>query len=156
MSEEDKEAESGRVELNRLSRELKGNTLFVYWFMLRSNESYSAREIQRRVGISSSSLSLHHLNKLIELGLVRIDDNGRYVISKKIKPGLLSLFVGSGHFFVPRFVFYSLFTTSLLFSCCFLFWSYIDTASRLLIVILSVVSAVFWIESFRLWKIQPV
>jgi predicted DNA-binding transcriptional regulator len=86
---EDDERDSSQ--LDTLSRELKGNTLIVYWFLLRHNKPYSAREIQRSVGISSASLALHHLNKLIELGLVGTDDDGQYVVTKRISPGLLSL-----------------------------------------------------------------
>ncbi len=144
-----------RLQLDTLSRELKGNTLLVYWYLLRHNKPYSAREIQRSVGISSTSLALHHLNKLIELGLVGTDD-GQYIVTKKISPGLLSLFVGSGRFFIPRFVFYSVFTSSVLAACIFLFWPYPSTESVLLVIMLSIVSVVFWVESFKLWKIQPV
>ncbi len=139
-----------------LASQLNGNTLVVYWFMLRNSKPYSAREIQRKTGISSSSLALHHLNKLISLGLVGTDSEGRYVISRRIRPGLLSLFVGSGRLFIPRFVFYSVFTTVLLLSSLFLFLTHLDTASILLIMSLSIVSLMLWVETVRLWKVQPI
>ena len=151
---EDEEHDSSQ--LDTLSHELKGNALLVYWYMLRRNKPYSSREIQRGVGISSASLALHHLNKLIELGLVSTDDEGRYVAAKKVKPGLLSLFMGSGRLFIPRFVFYSMFTTTVLISCVYLFWPFPTAESVLLIIMLLIVSTVFWIESFKLWKMQPV
>lgn len=139
-----------------LASQLNGNTLVIYWFMLRSNKPYSAREIQRRTGISSSSLALHHLNKLISLSLVSTDTEGRYVVRQRIHPGLLSLFVGSGRLFLPRFVFYSVFTTALLSSSVLLFWSHLDTASIILILSLSIVSVMLWFESLKLWRAQPV
>lgn len=154
-----KDGEIEKVDSSRfetLSYELKGNTLLIYWFMLRNSNPSTSREIQRSVGISSSSLALHHLNKLIELGLVGIDDDGKYTVICKIRPGLLSLFVGSGRFFIPRFVFYSAFTSSLLVSTILLFWPFPDTASVLLLITLLFVNTIFWIESFKLWKIQPV
>lgn len=152
----DEEKGDTASQLDTLSRELKGNTLLVYWYLLRHNEPYSSREIQRGAGISSASLALHHLNKLIELGLVGTDDDGRYIATKKVRPGLLGLFIGAGRLFIPRFVFYSVFTSSALFSCMYLFWPFSSTESILLIIMLLVVSVVFWFESFELWKIQPV
>ncbi len=151
---EDDEHDSSQLDM--LSHELKGNTLLVYWYLLRHNKPYSAREIQRSVGISSASLALHHLNKLIELGLVGTNDDGEYIVTKRTSPGLLSLFVGSGRLFIPRFVFYSVFSSSVLAACIFLFWPYPSTESVLLLIMLSIVSVVFWVESFKLWTIQPI
>ncbi len=141
---------------DQLSRELKGNTLIVYWFMIRSNKPFSAREIQRKVGLSSSSLSLHHLNKLIELGLVRTNREGQYLIAKKIRPGLLSLFIGSGFLFAPRFIFYAVFMTGVLLSSILFLSIPLDFLGFLYISILTLCTALFWIESYKLWKIQPI
>lgn len=152
----EEENEDTASQVDRLSYELKGNTLLVYWYMLRHNKPYSSREIQRGVGISSASLALHHLNKLIELGLVSTDDEGRYVAAKKVKPGLLSLFMGSGRLLIPRFVFYSVFTSSVLVSCVSLFWPFPTAESVLLIIMLLIISIVFWAESYKLWNMQPV
>jgi hypothetical protein len=156
VSSDVEDENGGRTRPENLAGLLNGNTLKVYWFMLRSNKPYSAREIQRRTGISSSSLALHHLNKLTDLGLVGTDGEGRYLVLQKIRPGLLSLFVGSGRLFIPRFVFYSVFTTILLTSSLFLFLGHLDTASILLILSLLVTSAMLWFETMRLWKAQPV
>ena len=142
-------------DLESLHGELKGNTLLMYWFMLRENRPHSAREIQRRVGLSSSSLSLHHLNKLIDLGLVRTDAEGRYLVARVIRPGLLNLFIGTGRLFVPRFIFYAVFNTGLLISSLYLFWPPADAASFILVLSLLVSSFVFWAESVKIWRAQP-
>jgi hypothetical protein len=136
--------------------DLGGKALMVYWFMLRSNRSLTAREIQRSIGLSSSSLSLHHLNKLIGLGLVSKDAEGRYLVSRKVRPGLLGLFVGQGRAFFPRFVFYAVFTTSFLVSSLYLLWFRMDDTSLLLVVALLFSSAAFWLESARAWRMQPI
>ena len=34
--------------------DLKGNTLLIYWYMIRANKPLGAREIQRNTGLSSS------------------------------------------------------------------------------------------------------
>jgi hypothetical protein len=137
-------------------RDLQGNTLIVYWFLLRSDKTYSAREIQRKTGISSSSLALHHLNKLIDLGLVKKDNYGEYSVARKVNPGLLSLFSGKGRSFMPRFVFYAAFSIGLLLSSIYLFYYRLSTASVILIISNAVFSLIFCVESIRLWRNQPV
>lgn len=139
-----------------LSKELKGNTLTIYWFLLRSDESYSAREIQRRTGISSPSLALHHLNRLIDLGLAKKDQHGEYSVARRVSPGLLSLFSGKGKSFVPRFVFYAVLSSGLLLSAVYMFYDRPNTAAVLLILVLVVFSVIFWFESLRIWQNQPI
>ena len=139
-----------------LQKELKGNTLIIYWFLLRSDESYSAREIQRKTGVSSPSLALHHLNRLIDLGLVKKDQHGEYSVAQRVSPGLLSLFSGKGKSFVPRFMFYALLSSGLLLSAVYMFYDRLDTAAVLLIMALAIFSVIFWLESLRIWRIQPI
>ncbi len=150
--EDDQSEERSDDELLQL---LRGNTLLVYWFLLRNNRSYTAREVQRRTGISSSSLALHHLNKLIQAELVKVDDDGLYAVGRRVKPGILSLYVGTGRLLVPRFLFYSLFVTALLFSSYFVFSSRIDATMVVLILSLSIIGAFLWFETWALWKNQP-
>lgn len=144
------------IDLETIAKEMKGNTLIIYWFMLRINEPHSAREIQRRTGVSSSSLALHHLNKLIDLGLVTKDQHGEYLIARKVSPGLLSFFLVTGNAFVPRFVFYAVLSTGLLLSSLYMFLYHLTTASIILIASLAIFSFIFWFESIRVWRIQPV
>jgi hypothetical protein len=144
------------IESDLSFRDLQGNTLIVYWFLLRSDETFSAREIQRRTGISSSSLALHHLNKLIDLGLVKKDNHGEYSVAKRVNPGLLSLFSGQGKSFIPRFVFYAALSSGLLLSSVYLFYYRLSTASVLLILSMAIFTIIFWGESFRIWRKQPI
>ncbi len=147
-------SESGDSDIS--IKDVQGNTLIVYWFLLKSDGTHSAREIQRKTGISSSSLALHHLNKLIELGLVKKDIHGEYSVARKINLGILSLFSGKGKIFVPRFVFYAAFSSGLLLSSIYLFYYRLNTASVLLISSLLVFSIIFWVETLRIWRNQPV
>ena len=49
---------------------LKGNTLRVYWFLLRAPKGVvGARQTQRQLGFSSPALAVYHLDKLNELEL---------------------------------------------------------------------------------------
>ncbi len=142
-------------DFDRIANELKGNTLLIYWLMLRQDRPHRAREIQRIAGLSSSSLALHHLSKLIELGLVTNDTEGYYILKRRIRPGLLSLFVGTGRLFVPRFVFYGTLNTALLVSCMYIFGWQIDSAILVLMLVLLINCIIFWIESIRMWRLQP-
>jgi len=48
-----------------IAAELKGKTLLVYMYLLRSTEpTVGVREVQRSLGFSSPSVSSYHLNKL--------------------------------------------------------------------------------------------
>lgn len=143
------------TDLDMLSKDLKGNSLFIYWFLMRNDRPFGAREIQRKVGLSSSSLALHHLNKLIELGLVKTNRDGQYLLATKIRPGILSLFVGTGILFMPRFAFYAIFMTGLLISSLIALPFPTDTVGVLYIFTLIFCTLVFWLETCRIWRLQP-
>jgi predicted DNA-binding transcriptional regulator len=142
-------------EPSEIDVQLRGNTLIVYWYMVRSNRPLGAREIQRAVGLSSSSLALHHLNKLIELELVGKDEYGGYVITRRVNPGLLGFFVGTGRLLIPRFVLYAFFYTGLLVSCLLVFFTHLDAVVITLLVSLMVSTLIFWFETAKMWKSQP-
>jgi predicted DNA-binding transcriptional regulator len=152
-----KEQEEGPSidELSQIAEQLRGNTLIVYWYMVRTNKPLGAREIQRAVGLSSSSLVLHHLNKLIGLGLVGKDNYGAYVVARRVRSGLLGFFIGTGRLFVPRFILYAVFYTGFLVSASLLFLFRIDTTVLILLVSLTVSMLVFWFETVRMWRVQP-
>jgi len=72
---------------------LKGNTLRVYWFLLRSsNGVVGARETQRALKFSSPALAVYHLDKLTELGLAE-KTYGEYRLVKAVNVGVLKQFV---------------------------------------------------------------
>ena len=55
----------------KISSELKGNTLRAYWVLLSSTDGVvGVRELQRRLGFSSPGLAAYHLNKLTDMKLV--------------------------------------------------------------------------------------
>lgn len=141
--------------INPDNQELNGNTLSIYWFMFRENKPYSSREIQRRVGISSSSLALHHLNKLMDMGLVTTDDYGAYVLARRVRSGLLSLYVGSGRLFMPRFALYAAVSTGFLLSYLLLLIIYLNPAGLILIVGHILITIMLWIETIRILRLQP-
>lgn len=60
---------------------LAGTTLKVYRFIFRQGRPVGVRDIQRGLGLSSPSVALYHIRKLVDAGLVREDSEG-YVVDK--------------------------------------------------------------------------
>jgi len=75
---------------------LRGKTLTVYLYLLRHGKAIGVREIQKALGFSSPSVAFHHLDKLVELGVVEKDQYERYVLAKKVDTGILHSFVSIG------------------------------------------------------------
>lgn len=96
-----------------LERDVAGqyNTFRVYVYMMKAKKGTS-REVYRALGMSSPSLALLHLEKLMNLGLVE-KDYGTYTISTTQRIGVLKFFHLIGRWFVPRSFFYFLFFASM-------------------------------------------
>jgi predicted DNA-binding transcriptional regulator len=62
---------------------LKGTTLRVYRYMLKQRGPVGISQVQRDLGLSSSSVSQYHIRKLLQMGLVR-EEQGGYVIDKVV------------------------------------------------------------------------
>ncbi|MHA1770876.1 MAG: helix-turn-helix domain-containing protein [Candidatus Thorarchaeota archaeon] len=149
---------SDEVSLEDLAKALKGKTLQVYWYMLRHPVPMTAREIQRGTRLSSPSLSMHHLERLKNLGLVDKDVHGQYTIRRDVRVGVLNLFVGRGRLMVPRYLFYATFYTSItasLLTVAFLTNSVTNWLSITLIIILLSLDVLLWTETLRIWREQP-
>jgi hypothetical protein len=146
--------EAKREEFDKLSSVLKGTTLKVYWYILRNPKQSSLREIQKGANLSSPSLATYHLDKLVELGLVEIDRHGLFHLKQTVKVGVLRLFVGSGVFLLPRFLFYAIFYSSVLplflFSVPFVF----GPISLILILVLLFGAITNWIETAKAWRME--
>ncbi|MCF2137390.1 MAG: helix-turn-helix domain-containing protein [Candidatus Thorarchaeota archaeon] len=149
---------SDEASLEDLAKALKGKTLQVYWYMLRHPVPMTAREIQRGTRLSSPSLSMHHLERLKNLGLVDKDVHGQYTIRRDVRVGVLNLFVGRGRLMVPRYLFYATFYTSItasLLTVAILTNSITNWLSVTLIIILLSLDVLLWTETLRIWREQP-
>lgn len=95
---------------------LRGLTLKVYKFILKSDRPIGIREVQRALNLSSPTLALYHMNKLEEAGLIKKELNG-YVADRIVLENLVRL----RRFLIPRNFFYTVFlVTSLVFLLVFL------------------------------------
>jgi hypothetical protein len=133
---------------------LKGNTLRVYWFMLRSsNGVVGARETQRSLKFSSPALAVYHLDKLTELGLAE-KTNGEYRLVKAVNVGVLKQFVRFGAFMLPRhFLYATMFTTLMIFYLIQL--NRVDFYSAFALVLGLLATGIMWFETVTAWKQKP-
>jgi len=122
---------SREFDLALLESELKGKTLLVYWHLLKSSGSrVGVREVQRKLGFSSPSVAVYHLDKLMSLGLVEKTVTGEYVLISEVKTGLLRFFTRLGRFLVPRYLFYSVWFTTMLISYIIFYGQSLRTQHR--------------------------
>jgi DNA-binding transcriptional ArsR family regulator len=138
-----------------IEAELKGKTLLVYMYILRSKEPLvGVREVQRALGFSSPSVSSYHLNKLQELGLVE-NERGDYRIVREIKVGVLRQFVSLGGVMLPRFLFYAVLMTTMLITYMLQF-PFVPTRQQVTTLLLGAVpTIVLWYETARVWRERP-
>ncbi|MCW4009134.1 MAG: winged helix-turn-helix domain-containing protein [Candidatus Bathyarchaeota archaeon] len=88
---------------------LKGTTLEVYRFLLKSNKPVGIRELQRALKMSSPSVATYHLTKLEDAGLLK-RENGNFAVAKY----LLENSVKISRFLIPRYFFYAVFAVAVL------------------------------------------
>jgi len=135
---------------------LKGTTLRVYWHLLRSGKPTSIRRVQRELGLSSPSVASYHLEKLLDMGLVRRNSMGDYELGKTVSLEVLSSFVRISQLMIPRYVFYTIFFFTLL--IVFLV-EYAPTLSIQGIFALAFGVSGFVItayETWRQWRLKPI
>ena len=138
----------------KVASELKGNTLRVYWELLRSSDGVvGVREVQRSLDFSSPALASYHLNKLEELGLVE-KKHGDYHLIREVRVGILKQFLKLGAFMLPRYILYAtMFTTLLVF---FLFnLRDLNFYSLFALVFGILATGILWYETIRVWRQRP-
>ena len=88
---------------------LRGTTLEVYRFLLKSNKPVGTRELQRALNLSSPSVATYHLSKLEDAGILKREGGG-FTVSKY----LLENSVKVSRFLIPRYFFYAVFAITVL------------------------------------------
>ncbi len=139
-----------------IESQLKGKTLQIYWYLLRDPSSkVGVREVQRSLNLSSPSVAAHHLDKLLSLGLVKKTLRGEYFVSQEVKVGLLKFFTRMGRFLVPRYLFYSLWLSTMLVIYLVLYQptGSVHNIAALLFGIIA--NVILWFETVRLWREKP-
>jgi len=139
---------------DKIESELKGNTLRVYWMLLRSQTgTIGVREVQRALRFSSPALASYHLTKLEELGLVE-KTNGEYRLKREVRVGVLKQFTKLGTFMLPRYTLYAaLLTTLLVFYLTQL--REVNFYSVFALIFGLLATGIFWYETLRVWRQKP-
>lgn len=142
------------MEEERVESELKGNTLRVYWLLLRSKGGVvGVREAQRSLEFSSPALAAYHLSKLEELGLV-VKERGDYRLVREVRVGVLKQFMKVGTLMLPRYVLYAtMFTTLLVFYLSQLGELNFHSVFALVFGVFG--TGILWYETLRVWRQRP-
>jgi len=147
---------SREFDLALLESELKGKTLLVYWHLLKAPGSkVGVREVQRKLGFSSPSVAVYHLDKLMSLGLVEKTITGEYVLISEVKTGLLRFFTRLGSFLVPRYLFYSVWFTTMLISYILFYGQSFCIHNIAALVFGLSASSILWFETVRVLREKP-
>ena len=147
---------SREFDLALLESELKGKTLLVYWHLLKSSGSkVGVREVQRKLGFSSPSVAVYHLDKLMSLGLVEKTVTGEYVLISEVKTGLLRFFTRLGRFLVPRYLFYSVWFTTMLISYIIFYGQSLCVHNTVALIFGLSASSILWFETVRVLREKP-
>ncbi len=142
------------MEDDKIESELKGNTLRVYWTILKSQTgTVGVRKLQRTLKFSSPALASYHLTKLEELGLVE-KANGEYRLKREIRVGALKQFAKLGSFMMPRYIFYAALLTTLLAFYLTQFRE-INFYSVFGLILGLISASILWYETLRVWRQKP-
>jgi len=140
----------------KLEYALRGKAWRVYWFLLKSGRPMSVREVQRALHYSSPSVAQHHLEQLRELGLVcKHDIGGHYYLVGEVKIGVLRHFVKLGRLLFPRYFFYAVFSTTFYAAYLTMLMQSLSWENLFITVFGAAVSAIFWYEAVRVWRLRP-
>ena len=131
---------------------LRGKTHTVYLYLLKHGKAIGVREIQKELGFSSPSVAFHHLDKLVELGVVEKDQYDRYVLARKVDSGILHSFVSIAGLNLPRLGFYAAFFTTIAVA-----YFLVNRGSLDLYALIGTVggAVIFWYEAWRVWRRKP-
>ncbi|MBS7659814.1 MAG: ArsR family transcriptional regulator [Candidatus Bathyarchaeia archaeon] len=144
------------IDEEKLEYSLRGNAWKVYWLLLKNGRPMSVREVQKALRFSSPSVAQHHLEQLRELGLVAKQDvGGHYVLVEEVKIGILRHFVKLGRMLFPRYLFYAIFSTTLLILYFILIMQSFTRESLFIMVFGLAATAIFWYETMRIWSMKP-
>ena len=142
------------IDQEEVDSQLKGNTLKVYLFLLKSSSSsVGIRGVQRALKFSSPTLAQYHLEKLRELGLIR-KESAEYLLTSDVKVGVLRQFYRFGTLLVPRFVLYAVLFTALLGFLPFIVTE-ITLVAAFAFMLSALGAAIFWYEAVKALRERP-
>jgi predicted DNA-binding transcriptional regulator len=142
------------IDREKVAAELKGTTLRVYWYALKKDK-IGVRELQRGLGLSSPSVALHHIDKLVRMNLLVKGEDGSYHITEKVEVDIVKQFVRLGGFMIPRFLFYAAYFTTLLASYLIVRRLTLDFDNFMFLILGVSALLMAWYETMKAWSRRP-
>jgi hypothetical protein len=139
---------------------LQGKTLLVYWYLF-THRHAGIREIQKALKIQSSGTVAYQITKLLNAEVISKNDaDGKYVINKEIKIGVLKFFMHLGNRMIPRLSLYLIiyilgFIVFLILTLIHGYKFLINPLSLFLLFFLIFGTIIFLIESYKIRKLDP-
>ena len=120
--------------------------------LLAVREPLGPREIARRLGMSSHTVALYHLEKLQEHEIVEKTTDGEYIVSPTAELGFLDNFLYVRFKVIPRVLVYAVLVTGLLgFYTLFVRFDY--SVHSVFALTIGLISSIFlWAEVYRIWS----
>jgi hypothetical protein len=91
----------------------------------------------------------------MSLGLVEKTVTNEYVLVSEVKTGLLRFFTRLGRFLIPRYLFYSVWFTTMLISYIIFYGQSFCIHNVAALIFGFSASSILWFETVRLWKEKP-
>ncbi|MHA2368741.1 MAG: hypothetical protein ACXADX_07975 [Candidatus Hodarchaeales archaeon] len=135
---------------------LRGNTLLTYWYLLTISQATTIRQLQRALNFSSPSVSSHHLNRLVDLGLCEKQPDGTYTLTKMVHVGVLKHFIAWRGHLLPRSAAFAVFfsATFTLYALMFLFIEPGPFDRLVSLIALAIGATIGWAETYRIYKLR--
>jgi len=137
------------------SAEITGNTLTVYFYLLKKKQTCGVREIQRALGFSSPSSAYYHLEKLAHNRILTKDSYGNYKINGDAKVRLVDRFFVIRGLVFPKQIIYATVTTLMCLSFTLLFWRSLTPTVLLALLPGVAASVILWYDAATLYSSLP-
>jgi DNA-binding transcriptional ArsR family regulator len=138
----------GNVGSDNVDAVLRGTTLEVYRFLLKTGKPVGVRGVQRALNLSSPSLAVYHLSKLEDAGLLTRQD-GDYVVARVVLEDVVKI----SRFLIPRYLFYALFALAALILELTVFKpSFLTSGYFFATVVILVCVVAFCYETAKTWR----
>jgi hypothetical protein len=132
--------------------ELGATTWRVLVALLAVKQPISARGVARRLGMSSHTVAIYHLEKLQSHNIIEKNVDGEYLVRPDADLGFLDNFLYVKHKIIPRVLFYAVVVTGLVvFYTLFVRFDY--SVHSVFVLTIGIISMVFfWAEVYRIWS----
>jgi hypothetical protein len=135
--------------------EIAGNTLRVYWYLLKKGEHCGVREVQRALGFSSSNSAHYHLERLADKGYLIKNEYGTYRVNNRVRTGSISHFVFVHGLVFPRQLLYAVVTTIMSLLFLMFSWGFLSLTVAVALLPGAFACVIFWYETVRVWSSLP-